>query len=227
MTHSSPSLITLILQSSQHPESALQLIELQAAMTPALALSTGEQLSVLEKQDKKVLLKALSALITQLRQSLNVGKNLDTLQVYECASLLMEKYWYFRLEEFVYVFKQVKLGKYGKVYDRLDVQVISEWLHLYDTTERLVELDRKRQMEQKTEANTLLSREEVQRCYQKWKSGEKLDAQLAEERCQQEAEEERLREVGFLRFRHAYFKNRQPEEEDMPVQDEGPTSDPA
>ncbi len=181
-------------------------------MTPALALSSGEQLSVLGKQDKKVLLKALSALITQLRQSLNVGKNLDTLQVYECASLLIEKYWYFRLEEFVYVFKQVKLGKYGKVYDRLDVQVISEWLHLYDTTERLAELERQRLLQKMTEADALLSNEEVQRCYQKWKSGKKLDAQLAEERCMQEAEEERRREVGFLKFKFDYFKAKQTEE---------------
>lgn len=181
-------------------------------MTPALALSTGEQLSVLGKQDKKVLLKALSALITQLRQSLNVGKNLDTLQVYECASLLMEKYWYFRLEEFVYVFKQVKLGKYGKVYDRLDVQVISEWLHLYDISERLAELERQRQLEQKTAADALLSNEEVQRCYQKWRSGEKLDSQLRDEERQREAEEERRKEVGFLKFKFDYFKAKQTEE---------------
>jgi len=225
LTHSSPSLITLILQSNQHPESALQLIELQAAMTPALALSTGEQLSVLGKQDKKVLLKALSVLITQLRQSLNVGKNLDTLQVYECASLLMEKYWYFRLEELVYVFKQVKLGKYGKVYDRLDVQVISEWLHLYDTSERLVELERQRKLEQKTEADALLSNEEVQRCYQKWKSGEKLDSQFRDEEQQREAEEERRKEVEFLKFRHEYYKNRHPGETDIPAQDEVHTGD--
>ncbi len=194
-------------------------------MTPALALSTGEQLSVLGKQDKKVLLKALSALITQLRQSLNVGKNLDTLQVYECASLLIEKYWYFRLEEFVYVFKQVKLGKYGKVYDRLDVQVISEWLHLYDTSERLAELERQRQLEQKTEADALLSNEEVQRCYQKWKSGEKLDSQLQEEERQREAKEERRKEVEFLKFRHKYYKNRHLGETDTPAQDEVHTGD--
>jgi hypothetical protein len=226
LTHSSPSLITLILQSSQHPESALQLVERQAAITPALAMSAGEQLSVLGKQDKKVLLKALSMLITQLRQSLNVGKNLDTLQVYECAALLAEKYWYLRLEEFLYVFKQAKLGKYGKVYDRLDVQVISEWLHLYDTTERLAELERKWQLQQMTEADILLPDEEVQRCYQKWKSGEKLDSQLWEEERLREAGEERRKEVGFLKFRHEYFRNRQPEQEDMPAQEEGPTRDP-
>ena len=189
-------------------------------MTPALALSSGEQLSVLGKQDKNVLLKALSALITQLRQSLNLGKNLDTLQVYECASLLIEKYWYFRLEEFVYVFKQVKLGKYGKVYDRLDVQVISEWLHLYDTGERLAELERQRQLVQKTEADALLSNEEVQRCYQKWMNGEKLDSQLQEEEQQRETEEERRKEIEFLKFRDVYYKSRRPGETDKLAQDE-------
>jgi len=220
-------LITLILQSSQHPVLAPQLLERQAAMTPALALASGEQLSLLRQRDKPALLKALSLLITQLGSSFNVGKNLDTLQVYECATLLIDKYWYLRLEEFAYVFKQAKLGKYGKVYDRLDMQVISEWLNAYDTGERLAELERKHQLDQKTEADDLLSREEVQRCYQKWKSGEKSGAQLAEERRQLEAEEEHRKEVGFLRFRHAYFENRKPEEEYVSAQHEDTTGDPA
>ncbi len=181
-------------------------------MTTAVALATGEQLSLLAKADKKALLKALSALITQLRQSLNVGKNLDTLQVYECASLLAEKYWYLRLEEFLYVFKQAKLGKYGKIYDRLDVQVISGWLHAYDTGERLVELQRQRQA-QPPEADGKLPLEEVHRCYQRLLAGERSDTSATSSEYYQPAETRQEREAEYYKFRLDYCRRRRAEKE--------------
>jgi hypothetical protein len=198
-------LITLILQSSQNPVLGTQLLERQAAMTPALALASGEQLSRLRQRDKPALLKALSLLITQLGNSFNVGKNVDTLQVYECATLLAEKYWYLRLEEFVYVFKQARLGKYGKVYDRLDVQVISEWLSTYDTGERLAEMERRRQVQLEQEMDSKLSAEELHRCYQKLKGGEKLDVLPPVE---QAASESSRGELEYYRFKMEYARQR-------------------
>ncbi len=205
-TPSSPSLITLILQSSQNPVLGTQLLERQAAMTPALALASGEQLSRLRQRDKPALLKALSLLITQLGNSFNVGKNVDTLQVYECATLLAEKYWYLRLEEFVYVFKQARLGKYGKVYDRLDVQVISDWLTTYDTGERLAEMERRRQVQLEQEMDSKLSAEELHRCYQKLKGGEKLDVPPL---LNGNAGESSHGELEYYRFKMEYAKKRQ------------------
>jgi hypothetical protein len=198
-------LITLILQSSQDSVLGTQLLEQQAAMTPALALTSGEQLSRLRQRDKPALLKALSLLITQLGNSFNVGKNVDTLQVYECATLLAEKYWYLRLEEFVYVFKQARLGKYGKVYDRLDVQVISEWLTTYDTGERLAEMERRRQVQQEQEMDSKLSAEELHRCYQKLKGGEKLDVSPLPD---ENADESSRGELEYYRFKMEYARQR-------------------
>ncbi len=174
-------------------------------MTPALALASGEQLSLLRQRDKPALLKALSLLITQLGGSFNVGKNMDTLQVYECATLLAEKHWYLRLEEFVYVFKQAKLGKYGKVYDRLDVQVISEWLTTYDTGERLAEMERRRQALLEQEMDNKLSAEELHRCYQQLKAEEKWDVQPP---LEQVADGSSRRELDYYRFKLEYAKQR-------------------
>ncbi len=128
LTPSSPSLLSLILKSKDSPDTQIALYKAQSSMTVAGALAVPHQLSGLRKADEESLINAMCILLTGLAKSVNVGKNLDTLQTYETATLLIEKYWYLRLEEFVYVFKRAKLGKYGQLFDRLDVTVISGWV---------------------------------------------------------------------------------------------------
>jgi hypothetical protein len=65
--------------------------------------------------------------------------------------------------------------------------------------------------------------EEVQQCYQKLITGDKLKWQVKEEKKTLENEKDRQKEVEFFKFRHEYYKNRQMEESSSPGQDEADT----
>lgn len=199
-------------------------------MTVAKALSSPHQLSSLRKTDEESLVNSMCVLLTGLAKSINVGKNLDTLQTYETATLLIEKFWYLRLEECMYVFKQAKLGKYGQLFDRLDITIISGWLDTYDRTERLAEVEQQRRQQMKAEINEPLPMEEVQRCYRKLAAGEKLDNHTGEKRSVHQAAEMASKEAEFFKFQMSYFRNRQLETEKGAVQvgepaNEVPTKD--
>lgn len=61
----------------------------------------------------------------------NVGKSMSDEQVAQTIILIQDDYWMLKPEDFKLCFDNAKKGKYGKVYDRIDGQVILEWLHNY------------------------------------------------------------------------------------------------
>lgn len=62
----------------------------------------------------------------------NVGKSMSAVQVAQTADLVIEEFYYLKPDDFKLCFTQAKKGIYGKLYDRIDGQVILEWLHRYD-----------------------------------------------------------------------------------------------
>lgn len=60
---------------------------------------------------------------------------MDTFQTMDAASMIASEFWHLKLEEIILAFKRGKLGKYGKAYNRLDVQVLCEWLTQYNHSE--------------------------------------------------------------------------------------------
>lgn len=61
----------------------------------------------------------------------NVGKTMGKNQVANLALLIIEEFYFFKPDDFKLCFNRAKKGLYGKVYDRLDGQVIFEWLNTY------------------------------------------------------------------------------------------------
>lgn len=53
-------------------------------------------------------------------------------QILNMISLIIDKYPNYTPECFVLFFKRALSGQYGKVYDRIDTQVIMEWLKAFD-----------------------------------------------------------------------------------------------
>lgn len=91
----------------------------------------------------------LASMILEVASYFNIGKNINEDQAAETASLLIEKYPVETLEDFAICFKKAKTGEYGKVYDRLDGQIIFEWFasyldEKYRIRERLIEEEKKR-----------------------------------------------------------------------------------
>lgn len=66
----------------------------------------------------------------------NVGKTMGAVQVAGAADLIIDEFYFLKPDDFKLCFNRAKKGYYGKVYDRIDGQVIFEWLNQY-TNDRM------------------------------------------------------------------------------------------
>lgn len=81
-------------------------------------------------------------MISDVVMFLNVGKSMNEDQVKTTASMIIKDFNFLRVEDFKLCFDNLKKGKYGKQYDRLDGQVFFNALDIYvndraDEAERL------------------------------------------------------------------------------------------
>lgn len=65
--------------------------------------------------------------VVNIREFINVGKKMTDEQTQETAMLIVDEYYNLNLADINFIFKNAKLGKYGKYYDRLDGQIILSW----------------------------------------------------------------------------------------------------
>jgi hypothetical protein len=99
--------------------------------------SDGSALSVLKKQEGEVVAKAiLVKILSNLISFFNVGKSMNDAQVAQTVELILDDYYYLKLEDFKVCFDGMKKGKYlggtnGKLFDRLDGQIILQGIAEY------------------------------------------------------------------------------------------------
>ena len=60
----------------------------------------------------------------------NVGKNMNAAQIALTVDLIIDRFWYFKLEEIKYCFRRAMMRE--KLFDRLDGNIIIGWLREYD-----------------------------------------------------------------------------------------------
>lgn len=92
------------------------------------------------RADEDVLVAALTILISDISDFLNVGKNFSVSQIEQTIYILIESFPSYKIDDFVICFHRAKRGFYGKTYDRLDGMIIMEWLNQYDE-ERTIEIE--------------------------------------------------------------------------------------
>lgn len=56
---------------------------------------------------------------------------MSAVQVARLADLIIEKYFFLKIDDFKLCFDEVISGKYGTVYDRIDVNVVLTWISTY------------------------------------------------------------------------------------------------
>ena len=56
---------------------------------------------------------------------------MNDVQMAQTADLILDEFYYLNIEDFKLCFNMAKSGKFGKVYDRIDGQVIMDWLSTY------------------------------------------------------------------------------------------------
>lgn len=90
------------------------------------------KISDLIKQEgaRKILL-LLAIMVRDFCASFNVVRNMNEDQILEAAGMLMEECGNFRLEDYVIMFSMAKKGQLVKVFDRIDLEVITNVLDAY------------------------------------------------------------------------------------------------
>lgn len=78
----------------------------------------------------------------------NVGKNMNAAQIALTVDLIIDRFWYFKLEEIKYCFRRAMMRE--KLFDRLDGNIIIGWLREYDSerTEEAIRLSEQKESEQ-------------------------------------------------------------------------------
>lgn len=89
-------------------------------------------LAVIRKEYGEQSLQAILVIIlTDLIRFFNVGKTTGQEQLVQTIRLIIEDFYYFNIDDFKLCFNNAKRGFYGKVYDRIDGNIIYEWLQKY------------------------------------------------------------------------------------------------
>lgn len=109
-----------------------------AARTPTIAKIKNEA----SENDARAL---LYIAICDVCDFFNVGKTMTDTQVAFTIDLIIERYWYLKLEEIKYCFRRAMGAE--RLFDRLDGNIILGWLQAYDN--------------ERTEAAALLSHNEA------------------------------------------------------------------
>lgn len=104
---------------------------------------------LIQTEGRKKMLSVLVLMVKDFCSSLNVVRNMNEDQMIETAAMLLDECDNFRLEDYVMMFSMAKRGELVKIYDRIDMQLISEimdayWLRRQEAARRMEEDEDKR-----------------------------------------------------------------------------------
>ena len=101
-------------------------------------IENQDSLVKLSNENEEVLLDEIALLILQLQRFYNVKNPLHEDMIYDIADLLVYEYQHYTMLDIGLCFKYAKLGRYGKVYERLDGGVIMDWFSQYNKTREIM-----------------------------------------------------------------------------------------
>jgi hypothetical protein len=130
---------TLMLVASSETKAAgkMALISAVNELMPAgkpdfLSVVKYPKISDLLKTEKQGdMLLYVSVLIRDFCSSMNVSRSMNEDQIVEAAAMLLTECGNFRLEDYTMMFAMAKRGQLVKIYERIDLSVITEMLDAY------------------------------------------------------------------------------------------------
>lgn len=94
------------------------------SVTPCLATFKKET-------SEMYLLAILTIMFNDLIDFFSVGKTMGQSQLVSTIQLVIEDFYYLNIEDFKLCFNNAKRGVYGKIYDRVDGNIIYDWISRY------------------------------------------------------------------------------------------------
>lgn len=99
--------------------------------------SVTPPISLFKKEYGEQSLQAILVIIlVDLIDFFNIGKTMGQEQLVQTIRLIMMDFYYLNIDDFKLCFDNAKRGRYGKIYDRIDGNIIYGWVESY-ATERL------------------------------------------------------------------------------------------
>lgn len=120
-----------------HSKAKMELMHITSELMPAgvpqyLQVVKYPPISQLVKEKGyKVMLAFLTIMVKDFCGSINVVRNMNEDQMIETAAMLLDECDNFRLEDYVMMFNLAKKGKLFKIFDHLDIQVVTAMLDAY------------------------------------------------------------------------------------------------
>ncbi len=111
-------------------------------------------MALIKKANEAVYETSIDFLLVDLIAKVKVEKKFTEDEIPFLIDAIYKSYWYFTLDEIAYVFRKGITGDFKKPYNKLDIETVLDWLHEYDSKERLYLLE-KRDHNKKTESKQL------------------------------------------------------------------------
>jgi len=123
------------MKENNYATSLTKALELAKTMTPVqIAMDTKRPTlqTVVRKQGIDVATGVLMKIINDCSESFNVGKNMNVKQIHEAAELILNEFKDLKITDIQLAFNRAKSGYYKTSFDRIDVQVLMQWISDYD-----------------------------------------------------------------------------------------------
>jgi hypothetical protein len=89
-------------------------------------------INVLSRANEDVCRDEIVLLLIETNKFFNVKNGLDEETLYDVADLILSEYKHHTMYDLGLCFKMAKLGRFGKVYERLDGGVVMDWMKQYE-----------------------------------------------------------------------------------------------
>lgn len=107
-----------------NPKNAIDVVNSPSPTINATIVRLGERGEVVVRA---MLVKTINSLL----DFFNIGKTMNDSQIVTTINLIISDYSVLKMDDFILCFRRAMQGKYGKVYDRIDGEIIFEWLEQY------------------------------------------------------------------------------------------------
>lgn len=109
----------------------VEYISKERNLTVDVAIKSTHIGTLVKSYGERDIVTAITGALLMAAEYFNVKESLSEVQAVQTASLFIDQHPMESFEDLLLCLKNAKLGKYGKVYNRLDGQMIFEWFRLY------------------------------------------------------------------------------------------------
>ena len=179
--------------------------------SPSIA-TIKKQLAKRDGGKVNVISDILKLMFAKTARAFNIARNIEPAQIVDLVQTIESEFYFLKLSEVYLILKNAKMGKYGKLYERIDEPTILGWFNEY-VEERVVHFER-----QTTLKHDQATSHEKGRSYDNFVSNLYMN--------NQKAEEDRVRNIAYAMAKKMNANNNNQQGAQVQPQQDQPTTPP-